>query len=97
MIKLELIPQQVVVIVTIIESPGSGIFVSKIKRYLKDIINNAGTNPTGPITIEIDEWIALWLLSQLYSTDVDGAAAKLMFDIEDSLNNPIITIYGSTE
>jgi hypothetical protein len=86
MIKLELSKDELPIIATIIESAGAGLFVSKAKRYLKNVINvTVLVNDHFPIAI--DRWIAIWLLSTLYSTEVLGPSQSLMNKLEDALES----------
>lgn len=92
MVKLRLIPEELPVIATIIEGTGRGLFSAKIKRYLKQVIDATSQDKDGLFPIEIDDWVAIWLLSTLYASETDGAASKLMFGIEDAMDHPLMVI-----
>jgi hypothetical protein len=90
MIKLNLTPDELPIVATIIESAGAGLFVSKVKRYLKDVIN-VTVLQNNFFTIELDIWVAIWLLSNMYSAEVAGASASFMYKLEDALETTEVT------
>jgi hypothetical protein len=87
MITLNLSAHEIPVVASIIESVGSGFFACRIRRYLRDTINSipAMTNNSAA-SINIDDWVAIWLLSTLYMSEINGPAQSLLFKLEDSLN-----------
>ncbi len=86
MIKIKITPEELPMIAMIIETVGQGLFASKIRRYLRDTINVTVVDSDNKFPIELDSWVALWVLSTLYLSQVDGPSASLMFKLEDALS-----------
>jgi hypothetical protein len=90
MYTIELTQEELPIVIAIIESVGTGMFTSKMKRYLKDVINNTHLE-NNIFLIRIQYWSAVYLLSTLYMSEVSGASASLMYKLEDSLQSEDIT------
>jgi hypothetical protein len=84
---------EIPILASICESTGSGFFAARIRRYLRETINSIPVlSPDSTATISIDDWVAIWILSTLYMSEVSGPAAALMYKLEDVLAtvNPVV-------
>lgn len=87
MITITLTPHEIPVLASICESTGSGFFAIRIRRYLRDTINSIPVLAAdSTASVNIDNWVGIWLLSTLYMSELNGPATSLVYKLEDSLN-----------
>lgn len=86
MITIPITIHEIPILATITESTGTGFFASRVRRYLRETINSIPILTEESVAyVNLDEWIAIWLLSTLYMSEVDGPSQSLMHKIEDGL------------